>query len=67
MMAAVRSAGLDLAEAARLASAAPAAFLGLADSHGAIAAGRKACLVVADRALEIVESWIDGVRDPAAR
>src|SRR3546814_7219040 len=38
----VKVTGLDVAEAARMASATPAAFLSLSDSHGALAPGRRA-------------------------
>ena len=69
MMSAVRNAmdiaGLDLAVAAGMASANPAAFLGMDADYGAIAPGRKASLVVADQALNVVETWIDGIREIA--
>jgi N-acetylglucosamine-6-phosphate deacetylase len=58
MMSAVRNAvamlGVDPAEAVRMASAYPADFLGLA-SHGRIAAGARAALVIADRELRVRE------------
>jgi N-acetylglucosamine-6-phosphate deacetylase len=64
MAAAVRNAvamlGLDLAQAVRMASHTPAAFLGL-DDIGLIAPGRRANLVLADNDLTIRETWIDGV------
>jgi len=59
---AVRIAGLDLETAVGMASASPAAFLGLQADHGAIAPGRRASLVVADEGLNVVETWIDGAR-----
>ncbi|MDP3748200.1 MAG: N-acetylglucosamine-6-phosphate deacetylase [Phenylobacterium sp.] len=59
---AVAIAGLDLAAAVGMASAAPAAFLGLSADHGAIAPGLRANLVVADQALQVTETWIDGQR-----
>lgn len=66
MIGAVRNAvaitGLDLAAAVGMASAAPAAFLGLSADHGAIAPGLRANLVVADQALQVTETWIDGQR-----
>jgi N-acetylglucosamine-6-phosphate deacetylase len=52
--------GLSLAEAVRMASASPAAFLGLAGDTGRIAAGYRANLVLADDELQVRESWIDG-------
>jgi len=58
----VAIAGLDLAAAVGMASAAPAAFLGLSADHGAIAPGLRANLVVADQALQVTETWIDGQR-----
>ena len=58
--------GLPLAEAVRMASAYPAAFLGLEASHGRIAAGLAADLVVADDRLRVHETWIGGERVYAA-
>jgi N-acetylglucosamine-6-phosphate deacetylase len=52
--------GLDPLEARAMASANPAAFLGLESSHGAIAPGRVADLVVLDRAQEVCQTWIGG-------
>jgi N-acetylglucosamine-6-phosphate deacetylase len=64
MAAAVRNimdfAGLSLAEATSMASAAPAAFLGLADDVGTIEPGRRADLVQANDALIVQRSWIGG-------
>jgi N-acetylglucosamine-6-phosphate deacetylase len=55
MMSAVRNCvstlGLDIAEAARMASTYPADFLGLGASHGRIAPGARAEFVIADRKL----------------
>jgi len=53
-------AGLDLAAAVRMASAAPAAFLGITDTVGTIAPGRRADLVHADEALQVRQTWIGG-------
>ncbi|MFC4819612.1 N-acetylglucosamine-6-phosphate deacetylase [Dokdonella ginsengisoli] len=68
MAAAVRNAvatlGIDLAEAARMASTYPADFLGLAHSHGRIAAGMRADLVELDASLDVQRSWISGVASP---
>ncbi|WP_426029908.1 N-acetylglucosamine-6-phosphate deacetylase [Caulobacter sp. DWP3-1-3b2] len=65
MIGAVRNAismmGLTLEEAVMIASRAPADFLGLADERGTIAAGLAADLVLLDDALNVRETWIDGV------
>jgi len=52
--------GLTVSEAVELASAAPAAFLGLAPELGAIAPGRRADLVQADADLRVRRTWIGG-------
>jgi len=52
--------GLPLAEAARMASAYPADFLGLGHSHGRIAPGYAADLVALDADLQVVATWIGG-------
>jgi N-acetylglucosamine-6-phosphate deacetylase len=54
--------GLDLRDAVTMASHAPASFLGLADRYGEIAKGLSANFVAADDALNVKETWIDGVR-----
>ena len=56
---AVAMLGLELGEAVAMASANPAAFLGL-DKVGRIASDYRADLVLLDDALEVVESWIGG-------
>ena len=65
MAAAVRNAvellGLGLAEAATMASRAPAEFLGLGDVLGRIAPGYRADLVLATERLDILQTWIGGV------
>ena len=65
MVGAVRNAisllGLDLADALRMASANPAAFLKLADRVGRIAPGQRADLVLLDEQLAVQQSWIGGV------
>ena len=65
MIGAVRNAismmGLTLEEAVIIASRTPADFLGLADERGTIAAGLAADLVLLDDALNVRETWIDGV------
>lgn len=53
---------LPLAEAARMASTYPATFLGLAATHGRIAAGCRADLVVVDEGIHVRETWICGER-----
>ncbi len=54
--------GIPLAEAARMASTYPAEFLGLQQSHGRIAAGYRADLVVLNDDLSVHETWIGGAR-----
>jgi N-acetylglucosamine-6-phosphate deacetylase len=56
----VRMLGLPLDEAARMASAYPAAFIDLEATHGRIAAGCVADLVVVNDNVEVVETWIGG-------
>ena len=62
MASAVRNAvqllGLPLDEAVRMASTYPANFLGLGASHGRIAAGYQADLVVLDDDFRVEKSWI---------
>jgi N-acetylglucosamine-6-phosphate deacetylase len=64
MASAVRNAvqllGLPLEEAVRMASTYPAEFLGLGASHGRIAAGYRADLVVLDDEYRVQQSWIGG-------
>jgi N-acetylglucosamine-6-phosphate deacetylase len=66
MAAAVRNTvqmlGLPLDEAVRMASTYPAEFLGLGESHGRIAAGRRADLVAMDDGFRVRGSWIGGAR-----
>lgn len=52
---------VSLFEAVTMASAAPARFLGLGHEVGAIAKGLRANFVVADDALNVRGTWIDGV------
>jgi N-acetylglucosamine-6-phosphate deacetylase len=59
---AVRMLGVDLATSVRMASEYPAAFLGLDRHLGRIAASLRANFVVADDALKVHETWIDGAR-----
>jgi N-acetylglucosamine-6-phosphate deacetylase len=58
---AVQMLGVSLPEAVRMASAHPAAFLGLESEMGTIAPGLRANLVLADDGLAVRETWIDGV------
>jgi N-acetylglucosamine-6-phosphate deacetylase len=65
MIEAVRNAvamlGLPLEEAVRMASAYPADFLGLGNTHGRIAADFRADFTVVDADLHVTETWIAGV------
>lgn len=64
MAAAVRNAmsmlGLDIATAVELASASPAALIGLGRTRGRIAAGLLADLVLLDDAGRVIATWIGG-------
>jgi N-acetylglucosamine-6-phosphate deacetylase len=66
MASAVRNAvamlGLDIADAAAMASANPAAFLGLDHELGRIAPGYRASLTLLDDDLAAAATWIDGQR-----
>jgi N-acetylglucosamine-6-phosphate deacetylase len=53
--------GLPLSEASRMASAYPAAWLGLEQDRGQIAAGQRADFAVLDDTLAVRETWIGGV------
>ncbi|WP_049620666.1 N-acetylglucosamine-6-phosphate deacetylase [Frateuria defendens] len=61
----VQRVGLPLEEASRMASAYPAAWLGLAATHGRIAPGLQADFAVLDDGLVVRETWIGGVAYPA--
>jgi N-acetylglucosamine-6-phosphate deacetylase len=58
-------AGLTVGEAAAMASASPAAFLGLSEAFGAIAPGRQADLVLTDADLRVRRTWINGRSEAA--
>jgi N-acetylglucosamine-6-phosphate deacetylase len=58
----VTLAGADPVQASRMASANPAAFLGLADECGALAPGQKADFVWLDSALQPRRTWQGGWR-----
>jgi N-acetylglucosamine-6-phosphate deacetylase len=60
----VQMLGLSLEEAARMASAYPAAWLGLEQQRGQLVAGQRADFAVLDDALTVRETWIGGVRYP---
>jgi N-acetylglucosamine-6-phosphate deacetylase len=54
--------GVSREEAVRMASEYPAEFLGLSASHGRLARGCRADLVIANDDLSVTETWIGGVR-----
>ena len=64
MASAVRNAvnllGLPMAQALRMASGNPADFLGIGHSHGRIAPGYRADLVLFDDSLQACQTWIAG-------
>jgi N-acetylglucosamine-6-phosphate deacetylase len=57
---AIKLLDVDLARAARMAGANPAAFLRLEAELGRIEPGYRASLVLADERLNVLETWIDG-------
>jgi N-acetylglucosamine-6-phosphate deacetylase len=57
--------GVTLADAVTMASAAPAAFLGLAPARGAIASGAAADLVLLSDEGDVLATWICGVEQDA--
>ncbi|GAB2806174.1 N-acetylglucosamine-6-phosphate deacetylase [Dyella kyungheensis] len=57
----VNMVGLPLAEASRMASAYPAAWLGLERTHGRLVAGQHADFAVLDDKLSVTETWISGI------
>jgi N-acetylglucosamine-6-phosphate deacetylase len=61
----VRYLGVDLPSALRMASAVPAAFLGLDGELGRIARGYRADMVLLDAELEVGATWINGLEDGA--
>jgi N-acetylglucosamine-6-phosphate deacetylase len=58
---AVQLLGLSIAQAARMASEYPAAFLGLEHELGRIAPGLRANLVLLDDELQVRRTWIEGL------
>jgi len=57
---AVRMMGVDRATAARMASAVPAAIMGLGEVTGAVRPGLRADLVLLDAEGQVAETWIGG-------
>ncbi|MBB4592412.1 N-acetylglucosamine-6-phosphate deacetylase [Xanthomonas cannabis] len=55
--------GVDLAEAARMASTYPAQCIGLGDRLGRIAPGYQADLVLVDAEVQVLGTWIGGQRE----
>ncbi|WP_115512573.1 MULTISPECIES: N-acetylglucosamine-6-phosphate deacetylase [Xanthomonas] len=55
--------GVDLAEAARMASTYPAQCIGLGDRLGRIAPGYQADLVLVDADVQVLGTWVGGQRD----
>ena len=63
---AVSMLSVDLETASRMASAEPAAFMGVGKATGSISAGKQADLVWLDRDLRVIGVWIRGVADDRA-
>lgn len=57
----MEQAGVGFDEASRMASATPAAFLGLDDRIGSIVSGKQADFVIMDAGGRVLASWIAGV------
>jgi len=55
-----RFGGVDVNEALRMASAYPAAALGIDDIHGYVRQGYRADLIELDQKLNVVQSWVAG-------
>ncbi|AEL08610.1 N-acetylglucosamine-6-phosphate deacetylase [Xanthomonas campestris pv. raphani] len=55
--------GVDLAEAARMASTYPAQCIGLGERLGRIAPGYQADLVLVDADVHVLDTWVAGQRD----
>jgi N-acetylglucosamine-6-phosphate deacetylase len=58
--------GATLQDAAAMASSVPARFMNVADKTGAIAAGRRADLILVDDDLNVLRTWIGGREISAA-
>ncbi len=54
--------GVPASDAVRMAGEYPAQFLGLGASHGRLAPGCRADLLIADSGYNILETWIGGIR-----
>jgi len=63
---AVQMMGVTLAQAISMASQNPAEFIGLGETLGQIKAGYRADLIMADRSLNILKTWIAGVPKSAS-
>lgn len=62
----VRLLGLDLPDALRLASAVPAAFLGISDRLGHLRPGHRADMVALDPAeIRVLATWVAGAESPS--
>jgi N-acetylglucosamine-6-phosphate deacetylase len=57
---AVKLAGVDLVQAARMAGTNPAGVIGLESETGSIDRGKRADLVLLDRSLEVEATWVGG-------
>lgn len=60
---AVEMAGIELDEAIRMASAYPAAMMGIAETHGTIGVGHNASMILIDENYKLRRSWIDGMEN----
>jgi N-acetylglucosamine-6-phosphate deacetylase len=58
-----RKLGVGITEALNMAARVPAAFLGLQSTHGRVAAGCLASLVLLDDDLQVRSTWIEGVEE----
>ncbi|MES2826130.1 MAG: N-acetylglucosamine-6-phosphate deacetylase [Pseudomonadota bacterium] len=59
----VEMVGIELDEAIRMASAYPAAMMGIADTYGTIRVGHNASMILIDDNYKLVRSWIDGIEN----
>jgi N-acetylglucosamine-6-phosphate deacetylase len=59
--------GLSLGRVVCMASAAPAAFLGLGDGRGCLVAGQAADLVLLDGDFGVQKTWINGAPDAVSQ
>ncbi|MNR55753.1 N-acetylglucosamine-6-phosphate deacetylase [compost metagenome] len=56
----VREVGVSVADASRYASGNPARLLGLEATHGSLAAGKQADLLLISSELELEQVWVRG-------